>query len=172
MTVNVAMLTSFTVNFTLVTGNVNQFLKLFEGWLLWIEITGVKAQQTSLRVRNAYFFDFQRTPAPSSGLPMNSIPMDSKAFLSFLRVSTLPAGMSSPADSSRTIVVKAIPAFSANVLTVNPVIARAALIWLLVINLSWPYNRINDPIYKIIEFILEIKKCLWIKILHRIAQNT
>ena len=27
-----------------------------------------------------YFFDFQRTPAPSSGLPMNSIPAVSKAF--------------------------------------------------------------------------------------------
>ena len=119
-----------------------------------------------------YFFGIQRTPAPLSTVPINSSPIDSNVFFNFFSVSTLPAGISSAADSRRTIVEKAIPAFSANALTVKPVIARAALIWLLVIKLNWPYNRINDLIYKINEFILEIKKCLWIMILHRIAQNT
>jgi hypothetical protein len=74
------------------------------------------------------YFNFQRTPAPFSGVPINSMPIASKAFLSFLRVSMLPAGISSPADSNRTMVEKAISAFSAKDLTVDPVMARAALI--------------------------------------------
>ncbi len=74
-----------------------------------------------------YFFDFQRTPAPSSGLPMNSIPAVSKADLMALRVFTWLEGTPS-SDSRRISVEKPISAFSANCLAVHPVRLRAALI--------------------------------------------
>ena len=59
---------------------------------------------------------------------MNSIPRVSNVLISFFKVSTLLAGIWSLADSSLTKVEKAMFDFSAKSLTVNPVMARAALI--------------------------------------------
>jgi hypothetical protein len=56
------------------------------------------------------------------------MPKDSKVLINFFKVSTLLGGISSLADSNRTKVEKAICDFSANTLTVKPVMARAALI--------------------------------------------
>jgi hypothetical protein len=77
----------------------------------------------------------QRTPAPLSGVPINSMPASSKAFVSFLKVSIFPEGTLFPQDSRRTSVEKATFERSAKPLTVSPVIALAALIWLLVIKI-------------------------------------
>ncbi len=87
--------------------------------------------------KNTYWI-FHRTPAPDSGVPMNSIPTSSKTFLTVSIVLILPAGISLPADSNRTIVEKAIWERSAKSLTVISVKALAALIWLLVIKINLP----------------------------------
>jgi hypothetical protein len=59
---------------------------------------------------------------------MNSMPSASNVLISLFKVCTLLAGIWSFADSSRTKVEKAMFDFSAKSLTVNPVMARAALI--------------------------------------------
>lgn len=74
-----------------------------------------------------YFLDFQRTPAPSSGLPMNSMPAVSKAFCIESSVLACAAGTPSPV-SKRIRVENATPEASASSFPVHLSNERAARI--------------------------------------------
>ena len=95
-----------------------------------------------LRQHNTnYFFDFQRTPAPSSGLPRNSMPAFSNASLIASSVLNWAPGTPS-ADSSLCIEEKPTPDFSDKSDLVQSSIPLAARIWALVIKLKWSYNEL------------------------------
>lgn len=90
----------------------------------------IKRQQTLLS--GMFYFSFQRTPAPDSRVPMNSMPADSKVFLMASRVLTWVPG--TPSNTSKRIrVEKPIPDFSAKSFPLHLSMARAARIWSLVI---------------------------------------
>ena len=88
-----------------------------------------------------YFLVFQRTPAPSSGLPINSMPAFSNASLIASSVLNWAPGTPS-ADSSLCIEEKPTPDFSDKSDLVQSSIPLAARIWALVIKSKWSYNEL------------------------------
>ena len=83
-------------------------------------------------VMKNYFFIFQRTPAPSSGLPRNSTPAFSNVSFIFVSVLKLLEGTPSN-DSNRIIELKLSPECSAKSFLDQSSIPLAARIWALVI---------------------------------------